>query len=629
MSRKQAKNKTEAKINSKAICRSEGILLLVIILTGALLRITALPNHAIEHFDEGVYASNIWFSAADHYQYPYRHLYAPPLLPWLLEWSILLFGPTAPGTMSVGIITALSTLILIWWVAREWFGSAAGLIAASLCALNDLHALYSLTALTDVLLCFWMLLAVYGYWKAVTTNRVRLAFFAGICTALAWWTKYNGWLPIAIAFAGIFPWLWFHVRNSKQRRHAIRCWLIMSVTALLLWSPVLYELQQFGGYISVMQNHKQYAVGFAGWWNSCWRQFGNLRSLESLLSGCGLLLAFISVAMLTYLRRGRPGWNGGLDGSADSAAHHIETGQPVRRILSLGLAAFCIAIWGDLSIALLTIGLLLGGNVCFQLAYGFPAQSAEDSNSEAAEKPLAGWLVAAWFCGLLCAIPLYTPYPRLLLPWLMSCWLAIAGLASYWIDNSESVAPTDSAGAKKINFEIMMTMSLTVLMLLALFSAPFQNSPPAIWQPRTEMKSIAELISIDLTKQLQHAPGERVLYVYAEPALFFHLSTLGEIVAPVGQLDLTPAVANGQTLPTYLVTGPHAARSNTYQTDWQTHQDLYEPAIPDKNVYSYTPSPLVLLNYYSASRLENDNQTGKPPITEQIHLYRLKSSFSK
>src|SRR5690606_11086823 len=73
--------------------RSEWLTLLVIVLLAAGLRLAFPSRMAIEHFDEGVYASNIFFSIADGGQYPYRHLYAPPLLPWLIEGAIV-FGGT-------------------------------------------------------------------------------------------------------------------------------------------------------------------------------------------------------------------------------------------------------------------------------------------------------------------------------------------------------------------------------------------------------------------------------------------------------------------------------------------------------------------------------------------------------
>ena len=48
----------------------------------------ALSRSAVEHFDEGVYASNIYFAAPE-YAYPLQRFYAPPLLPALIEAGMI------------------------------------------------------------------------------------------------------------------------------------------------------------------------------------------------------------------------------------------------------------------------------------------------------------------------------------------------------------------------------------------------------------------------------------------------------------------------------------------------------------------------------------------------------------
>ena len=123
--------------------RAELVLLLLIVLGGFVLRLVHPSRMSVEHFDEGVYASNIASGAPYDYRYPDRHLYAPPLLPWIVEWSIVFFGPSHLGTMLVGVLSGGLTVALLWWVARRWFGMEAGLAAATLAALSDFHLLYS------------------------------------------------------------------------------------------------------------------------------------------------------------------------------------------------------------------------------------------------------------------------------------------------------------------------------------------------------------------------------------------------------------------------------------------------------------------------------------------------------
>ena len=46
--------------------------LLAATLVGLLLRTWHLDRVAIEHFDEAVYTANLWFTADEGYQYPFR-----------------------------------------------------------------------------------------------------------------------------------------------------------------------------------------------------------------------------------------------------------------------------------------------------------------------------------------------------------------------------------------------------------------------------------------------------------------------------------------------------------------------------------------------------------------------------
>ena len=104
----------------------------LILLVGCLLRILFLSDSAIEHFDEGVYASNLWFSAEQGAEYPGRFYYAPPLFPFLIEWSMIFLGSGPLGVFLPSLLFGILTVLLIWWVAREWFGPAAGLVALAL-----------------------------------------------------------------------------------------------------------------------------------------------------------------------------------------------------------------------------------------------------------------------------------------------------------------------------------------------------------------------------------------------------------------------------------------------------------------------------------------------------------------
>ena len=170
-------------VDADSPSRGEWVFFVAVILIAVSLRLANFKDAQIEHFDEGVYASNIYCShLTPAYEYPMRHLYAPPLWPSILEWVIILFGDSA--VMLPGVLLGVATVALIWWVARNWYGPTGAAIAGSLLALSDIHVLFSRTALTDVPMAFFMLAGVFAGWKAILSRSTSWLLLAGVASGL-------------------------------------------------------------------------------------------------------------------------------------------------------------------------------------------------------------------------------------------------------------------------------------------------------------------------------------------------------------------------------------------------------------------------------------------------------------
>ena len=128
---------------------------------------------AVEHFDEGVYASNLYFGEPP-FTYPMQHLYAPPLLPSLIEAGMIAGLPPNVAAILPSLLAGCATLVAVWRIGRRWFGPAAGIASLGLAALSDFHIAYSSAALTDVLLTLFVLLAV-----GVTARTIAWAVVDG------------------------------------------------------------------------------------------------------------------------------------------------------------------------------------------------------------------------------------------------------------------------------------------------------------------------------------------------------------------------------------------------------------------------------------------------------------------
>ena len=65
---------------------------------GALLRFGAINQLAVEHYDEGVYASNLVFLDDEGEQFPGRAMFAPPLMPLVIDWTTIFWRMPADAS---------------------------------------------------------------------------------------------------------------------------------------------------------------------------------------------------------------------------------------------------------------------------------------------------------------------------------------------------------------------------------------------------------------------------------------------------------------------------------------------------------------------------------------------------
>ena len=194
---------------------------------------------------------SLWYDGQFDQPYPARHLFAPPLLSTMMEvisWipGIARFAPFLPS-----VFLGTGTILALWWLARSWFGKPAGIFIAAVVAMSDFHIIYSRMALTDVACLFWIVLSVGLGTRAISRQCFETAAASGLVCGLAWWTKYTGWLPLAILCSGSGLWWMWHGRTSMTI-HSVRGnsgndRLVAAVT----FAPWWWQLQPVGGYQAV------------------------------------------------------------------------------------------------------------------------------------------------------------------------------------------------------------------------------------------------------------------------------------------------------------------------------------------------------------------------------------------
>jgi dolichyl-phosphate-mannose-protein mannosyltransferase len=617
--------------------RREALVVGVLFAIAAALRFAYPTRISIEHWDEAVNASNIFLDRG----YPFHFLYAPPLVPTLIEWSMLIFGKTPFAAVIPNLMLGSLTILLCWWVGRDWFGPAAGIASAALAALCDFQIVYSRTALTDAALGFWFLLAVYCSWRALSRNRLGEACLAGLVIACAWATKYNGWLPLAVAVSGFIAWGTFERFDRREWRSRLPVLAVLVAATAVCWSPVWLSLWDEGGYGKVSANHAQYFFGLRSWWDDFKRQLLNQRYYEGWLTAAGLALAWLLPAIA--LRPSgtpppadpAPPASGRREPAGSTQAVAPASLLPADQTARMHAAAQVLLGQVGAQLYLLTVaGLFAGislllGWMGFSLVFAIfflafvvfatilRRRTAETSPDAARARNLAGWLLAAWFLGLVVAIPLYKPYPRLVMPWLVCAWLAagacigriLSGAADRWVAKQAAAATPVDLGwrtwVKLVGALAVLSAGVFVRMKVA-----SSREIPG-WQDRT-------LRARDIKKAFEFAvksaQGKPVLLTFGEPALFFDLAVDNHEPQPPLGPDFSFLAPGQKRL-------PQPAFLLAYHTpEFDSLIAPYKEALDLKVVYRHTPSDLVLLDTYSPA----DLTSGHRPPPQEMGLYRIR-----
>lgn len=520
---------------------------------------------SVEHFDEGVYASNFYSSHLD-YSYPNRHLYAPPLFPALLEW-LLIFTGNPHSVVWVNIVLGTGLVAAIWWLTKLVAGEAAAMAAAAMATFNDFFITYSRAVLTDTPVCLFIVLAVASGLIAIRDDRRLAAVAAAIFTGLAWWTKYNGWLPLAILGAGLAGWIVFKRPQKKDWMPRTLTYVFIAAGAIVLWLPYLWSLQDNGGYAAVAKNHSDYIVGFEGWLESLQRQLLNQDHYSELT-----MFGYLSAVFCFQFMK----------------SPHVTKWNNKFWILAFFIVIVCA--FDEPLILMLTLSI-----------YGLVKHKDLER--------LGFWILLAWFIGLFVSTPLYRPYPRLMM--LLSISVTIA--------SALGIAATLKT-ARQSDIQASMGTSLCRFGLLSacIYFTLTQGMQVRAYEDRSQIAKITSLLTEEMqqyastTKQLEDLNA--IIYVIGEPGLYYHLASRSAgrfefIAQPASNLGMLAPKPNEPNLPTFLVLGLHAEDEKKELAKQDKFAELVEE-------YEYKASDLVLLDDYSPKQLEANRH-------QSIELWKL------
>jgi hypothetical protein len=434
--------------------------------------------------------------------------------------------------------------------------------------------------MTDVPAVFWMVLAVGAMVTAFQRESYRWALAAAVLLALGWWAKYSGWLPLAIGISGLLA---ASICHWVPRRFVIRSvciWLVIAILSFSLWYPHVYSLRNDGGYASVAENHRQYVVGTGSWWNSAQRQWTNVQHFDSWIG----YFAVAAAASLAAAQATRPSRQVDL-----RAAWHTAT-------VAVATFACCVSVGTAPTLLLLA---------CCGIASHFISVHADRDTIR-----IGRWCGLAAWAGLLLATPMYTPYPRLALPFLV--W-TIVWSAEGCRCLGRGLSRFHQTDRYRVRYAVVVTISLVVIGL------SWQNNLrhlPAAWEDRSGMRDAAASINRRIRTLSDGVIEDPIIFVYGEPALLHQLNQFRlPSVVPLGgfqQLERIDPEFRGSIF--VLTVNRDGARAQEL-AKYRDNLDLVDE-------FHYRPSGLVMLNYWSARTVRERQRDG---YLDSIGLYRVRS----
>ncbi|MCP4362622.1 MAG: glycosyltransferase family 39 protein [Chloroflexi bacterium] len=487
-----------------SIHRLEALIMAALILLGFGLRAWQLENAGLDHFDEGVYvfsALGLTDSTQPHQLYPQQERFSPPVYLGLLSLSYLLNGgPADTAAIFVNILLGTISIGLIWWIGRSWFNSTVGIVAATLLTFSEYHIELSRTALTDITFSLFFLIALAVIVAALRRQSFGWAMLAGLAVGIAWNSKYHGMFALIATGGALLPYSWLQYRQGKPIRRNFLLFGVMGVVAVACYLPwALYIQSQPGGYAGLAA-YQRTLLSLA-WPANFWRYIQFQAYYIGPLSRFSVPLAFFLAAIVSHRKIQLNSRFWALSG--------------LLALVALGLGSVGTAV----ILTLIAIPILLRQRDLF-----------------------ASWLLLAWLGLWLVMTPLYQPYARLILPFVMAAYLAaglvLAAAVNYLSD------PQEESNWRPIG----ALAGVTTVTLLIAFLLPSQIEP---WRPERNQAETAAAV------QEIVPPGSRII-VLGEPTLAYYLHLAGYRAFERTE-DM--AVIESLETPVYLMTGTYADRA--------------------------------------------------------------------
>lgn len=140
--------------------------------------------------------------------------------------------------LAAGLL-AIAFSLTVYWVARDWFGTAAGLVALTLAAFDPNVLAHSALVTTDIGVSLFFLASIYAFYRYVKQPSLPRLLVAGMVAGLLLATKHSGIL-LAPMLVALIAWELGTAPAGTRRRLALRLSgafaAIVVIGVVVLWA---------------------------------------------------------------------------------------------------------------------------------------------------------------------------------------------------------------------------------------------------------------------------------------------------------------------------------------------------------------------------------------------------------
>ncbi len=204
-------------------------------------RIFLINRVKIILWDATVYIMNArWFIG----EQVFWEILRAPLLPFLIS-PLTLFGASPKAYVTFSVLISILSIIVTYFVAREFFGEKAGVLSALIIAVVPLHIFWSPQVYTEILGSLFVLGCVYFLWKFdKSENNNKFLYLCGLMAGFSFLSRYilgimlpvififlllrkkltikNGLIILIFFSIVVIPWFAYNYSIFEDPMHSIR-----------------------------------------------------------------------------------------------------------------------------------------------------------------------------------------------------------------------------------------------------------------------------------------------------------------------------------------------------------------------------------------------------------------------